>query len=80
MPLWNILLKAQARPDIPLTCDECLAILNYLVLAIDDAGRESIRQALYRHLAHCRACFEHERHRLRQLEPGLAIEQDDRQE
>lgn len=43
MPLWNILLKAQARPDIPLTCDECLAILNYLVLAIDDAGRESTR-------------------------------------
>jgi hypothetical protein len=30
MFLWRILLKSQARPDIPLTCDECFAILDYL--------------------------------------------------
>jgi hypothetical protein len=80
MPLWNILLKAQARSSVPLTYDECLVILNYLMLAIDDAGWESTWQALHRHQARCRACFEHEHHRLRQLESGLAINQIDRQE
>jgi uncharacterized protein with PIN domain len=80
MALWRILLKAQAQPDVDLTCDECLAILNYLAEEeVDGASRESVRQAAYKHLARCPGCREHYLHWLRQLEAGRALGHNDRE-
>ena len=59
LALWRILLKAQAEPDAPLTCDECLAILNCLAdEAVDEAGLDTIWQAVNKHLARCPGCRE----------------------
>jgi uncharacterized protein with PIN domain len=69
MTLWRILLKTQAQHDAPLTCEDCIAILNYLA---DQAARgvdlESLRQAVQKHLARCPDCHEQYREWLRELE------------
>jgi hypothetical protein len=59
MTLWRILLKTQAQPDARLTCDECIAILDYLAdQAARGADLESVRQAVQKHLARCPDCRE----------------------
>ena len=42
MSLWRILLKARAQPDASLTCDEFIAVLDYLA---DQATREGVLRA-----------------------------------
>jgi hypothetical protein len=79
MTLWRILLKAQAEPAVTLTCDECLAILNYLVHEVwEGTTRESVRQAVRKHLARCPGCREHYQRWLRQLETGRPLKRNHR--
>jgi len=69
MSLWRILLKSQARPDIPLTCDECFAILDYLAdRAARGADVASLRHAVQKQLARCPDCREQYGEWLRKLE------------
>ena len=73
--LWRILLKAQAEPDAALTCDECLAILNYLAdEAVDEASLDAIWQAVNKHLARCPGCREQYWRWLRQWEAKRAAQ------
>ncbi len=69
MSLWRILLKSQAQPDTPLTCDECFAILDYLAdQAARGADAASLRQAVQKQLARCPDCREQYGEWLRELE------------
>ncbi len=69
MTFWRILLKTQAPTDTPLTCDECIAILDYLAdQAARGADLESLRQAVRRHLARCPDCRKQYVEWLRELE------------
>ncbi len=81
MTLWRILFKAQAQSDAELTCDECFAILNYLVdqQAIGDSSLESVWRAVNQHLARCPDCREHYSHWLRQLEDKRTLERSDKE-
>ena len=73
MSLWQILLKTQAQPDAALTYDECFAILDYLAdQAADGANLESLRQAVYMHLARCPDCRERYLQRLGEMESRQA--------
>lgn len=79
MTLWQILLKAQAEPAAALTCDECVAILNYLAYEIlDGTAGESVRQAALKHLARCPNCREHYQRWLRQFEAGRLLKHNRR--
>ena len=69
MTLWRILLKTRAPTDAPLTCQECIAILDYLAdQAAQGADLESVRQAVQKHLARCPDCREQYDKWLRELE------------
>jgi hypothetical protein len=69
MPLWRILLKAQAQPEAPLTCDECIAVLDYLAdQAIRGVNLDSLRQAVHKHLSRCPDCRAEYLKWLRELE------------
>jgi hypothetical protein len=69
MTLWRILLKTQAQPDVPLTCEDCIAILDYLA---DQAARradlDSLKQVVQKHLGRCPDCHKQDREWLRELE------------
>ncbi len=69
MTFWRILLKTQAPTDAPLTCDECIAILDYLAdQAARGADLERLRQAVRKRLARCPDCREQYGEWLRELE------------
>lgn len=69
MTFWQILLKTQVPTDAPLTCDECIAILDYLAdQAAQGADLEIVRQAMQKHLARCPDCHEQYDEWLRELE------------
>lgn len=69
MTFWRILLKTQAPTDTPLTCDECIAILDYLAdQAARGADLERLRQAVRRYLARCPDCRKQYMEWLRELE------------
>ena len=69
MTFWRILLKTQTPTDTPLTCDECIAILDYLAdQAARGANLEQLRQAVQKHLARCPDCRERYVEWLRELE------------
>jgi hypothetical protein len=69
MTLWRILLKTQAQPDAPLTCEDCIAILDYLAdQAARGADLDRLRQAVQKHLGRCPDCYEQYREWLKELE------------
>ena len=69
MSLWRILLKAQAPPAASLTCDECIAVLDYLAdQATRGVDRDSLRQAVHKHLSRCPDCHAEYLRWLRELE------------
>jgi hypothetical protein len=69
MTLWRVLLKTQTQPDTPLTCEDCIAILDYLAdQAARGADLDSLRQAVQKHLGRCPDCHEQYRAWLRKLE------------
>jgi hypothetical protein len=71
MPLWRILLKTQTQPEASLTCDECIAVLDYLA---DQATRglalDRLSQAVHKHLSCCPDCRAEYLEWLRELEAG----------
>jgi hypothetical protein len=69
MTRWRILLKTHAQPDAPLTCKECIAILDYLAdQAARGANLENLWQVAQKHLVRCPDCYEQYREWLRELE------------
>lgn len=57
-PLWNLLLIMDDMENtIQLTCDECIAILEYDAnLLAAGVSIEKIRHSISHHLAHCTTC------------------------
>lgn len=69
IPLWQILAKASQQPARPLTCEECLVVLEYLAdRLLEGAEMDNVRAAARRHLAQCPGCRETRLHRLDVLE------------
>ena len=69
MSLWRILLKAQTQLEASLTCDECIAVLDYLAdQATKGADLEGLRQAVRKHLSRCPDCRAEYLKWLRELE------------
>lgn len=69
MSLWRILFKTQTQPGAHLTCDECIALLDYLAdRATHGADPTNLRQAAQEYLSRCPDCHEEYQEWLRDLE------------
>lgn len=69
-PFWRILvLAAENGAQVPLNCDECFLILEYLAeAAAYGADERYLRQVVRRHIECCPDCREHHLQRLNELE------------
>ena len=73
-PIWKILaLAAENGARVPLTCDECFVILEFLAdVAMGGAKEEYLLELVRRHLKRCPCCWEHHLEKLRFMEARLA--------
>lgn len=69
-PFWQILVvAAEHGAKVPLNCDECFTLLEYLAeAAIQGADKRYLLEAVKRHVQRCPDCREHHLERLRHLE------------
>ena len=73
--LWQLLIDTVSSDSIPLTCDECVAVMEYLAeLGASGLNEGSLLAAAERHLAACSDCFPDFVQHLEKLE--LAKESD----
>ncbi len=77
--LWQTLLKLNPANHQELTCDECFALLEYLIeIAAADvapqnaAGVNRLQQIAETHVAACPDCRQHHLERLHELEAHLS--------
>ena len=72
-PLWRILLRVtQLGPDTDLTCEEVMAVTDFLTeTSFDEDSDNHLMQAAQNHLAHCPHCYRRVRRRLTRLEGKL---------
>jgi len=76
--LWQTLLKIKPDNHQDLTCDECFALLEYLVeISADDVAPQNpasvnrLQEIAKTHVAACPNCREHHLKRLQELESHL---------
>ena len=69
-PFWKILVvAAEHGARVPLNCDECFIILEYLAeAAVHGAEEYYLRDAVRQHIESCPKCREHHLQRLNELE------------
>lgn len=68
--LWQLLIKIETlEPGDMLTCTDCFAIMELLLLAAELAlDFDQLQRLAQDHLTHCPGCRERLWHRLQQLE------------
>jgi len=72
-PFWQILIVVGEHGGrIPLSCDECFVILEYMAeIAIEGVEEKYLLAAVRRHLDRCPDCRKHHLQRLDRLEEQL---------
>ncbi len=55
-PLWQLLLAVRNDSKTPLTCAECISILEYLADLRIETGHQRVLRAVQRHLNRCDEC------------------------
>jgi predicted anti-sigma-YlaC factor YlaD len=68
-----MIIEAGRGAQMPLNCDECFVVLEYLAeVAVYGATEKNLRMAVHRHLDQCPDCREHHLQRLAELESKIA--------